>query len=91
MSAMTPLAHILRGVVLAYRYTLSPMLGVNCRFAPSCSEYAAEAIEIHGALRGGALAARRLCRCHPFGGSGYDPVPPRPDCRSTHEITTASR
>lgn len=91
MSGMTPLAHILRGAVLAYRYTLSPMLGVNCRFAPSCSEYAAEAIATHGALRGGALAARRLCRCHPFGGSGYDPVPPRPDCRSTHRIPTAPR
>jgi hypothetical protein len=47
-----------------------------CRFIPSCSEYAAEAIEVHGAVRGGALAARRLGRCHPFGGHGVDPVPP---------------
>jgi uncharacterized protein len=56
-----------------------------CRFIPSCSEYAAEAIEVHGAVRGGALAARRLGRCHPFGGHGVDPVPPTrhaPEARS---------
>ena len=47
-----------------------------CRYIPSCSEYAREAVELHGALRGGALAARRVGRCHPFGGSGFDPVPP---------------
>lgn len=48
-----------------------------CRFVPSCSNYALEALEAHGAARGGALAARRLCRCHPWGGQGFDPVPPR--------------
>lgn len=62
-----------------YQWTLSPLLGVNCRFAPSCSEYAAEAIAAHGALRGLFLALRRILRCHPWGGSGYDPVPQR-DC-----------
>ncbi|WP_119419812.1 membrane protein insertion efficiency factor YidD [Desertibaculum subflavum] len=65
----------LRGLIQAYRWFVSPILGVNCRFAPSCSEYALEAVTRHGALGGGALAARRLCRCHPWGGSGFDPVP----------------
>lgn len=66
----------LKGLIQAYRWFVSPMLGVNCRFAPSCSEYALEAVERHGALRGSVLAAGRLCRCHPWGGSGFDPVPP---------------
>jgi putative membrane protein insertion efficiency factor len=63
------------GPVALYRYAISPMLGRNCRFVPSCSEYAVEAVERHGALKGGWLAARRVCRCHPFSGGGYDPVP----------------
>jgi hypothetical protein len=61
----------------AYKLTLSPWFGRSCRFLPTCSDYAAEALILHGPVRGGALAARRLCRCHPFGGSGFDPVPPR--------------
>ena len=65
----------------AYKLTLSPWFGQHCRFLPTCSDYAAEALITHGALRGGYLTARRLCRCHPFGGSGYDPVPPRADPR----------
>ena len=58
-----------------YRLLVSPLLGPACRFAPSCSAYALEAIAVHGPLRGGLLAARRLVRCHPWGGDGYDPVP----------------
>jgi putative membrane protein insertion efficiency factor len=65
-----------RGVLRAYKLTLSPLIGRQCRFMPSCSEYAAEALIRHGPWRGGYLTAHRLCRCHPFGGSGYDPVPP---------------
>lgn len=58
-----------------YQRTLSPWLGGHCRYLPSCSEYAAEALSTHGFLRGGALACGRLLRCHPWGGSGHDPVP----------------
>jgi len=70
------LAWPLIGIVRLYRVAISPWLGVNCRYTPSCSEYAIDALREHGALRGSALAARRIGRCHPWGGSGYDPVPP---------------
>ena len=77
---MSPLAFVLRLLVLTYQWVLSPVLGANCRYDPSCSAYAIEALEKHGALRGGWLAIRRLARCHPWGGSGYDPVPdPHPE------------
>lgn len=69
--AAKPVLLLLRG----YRYTLSPLLGVNCRYEPSCSAYAIEALERHGLLAGLRLAAARISRCHPWGGSGYDPVP----------------
>lgn len=59
----------------AYRLLLSPVIGPRCRFLPTCSEYALEALVRHGVLRGGWLALRRILRCHPWGGSGYDPVP----------------
>ena len=58
-----------------YRWLISPLLGTNCRYHPSCSIYALEAIEKHGAVHGGWLSIRRVCRCHPWGGHGYDPVP----------------
>ena len=66
---------VLIALVRFYRYAISPMLGRNCRFHPTCSEYAIEAIERHGALRGGWMALRRVGRCHPFNPGGYDPVP----------------
>lgn len=63
------------GLVKLYRVALSPWLGHNCRFQPTCSEYAIEALKTHGAYRGSMLAARRIGRCHPWGDSGHDPVP----------------
>ena len=67
----------LRGLIWLYQKLLSPFLGSNCRFQPTCSAYAEEALRVHGAFRGGWLALRRITRCHPWGGSGYDPVPPK--------------
>jgi putative membrane protein insertion efficiency factor len=58
-----------------YQWFLSPLLGQNCRYHPSCSAYALEALELHGAGRGSWLAVRRICRCHPWHAGGYDPVP----------------
>ena len=66
---------LLLAVIAAYRRYVSPLLGPRCRFAPSCSAYAAQAIEEHGTARGSWLAARRLARCHPFHPGGHDPVP----------------
>ncbi len=63
-------------LVRIYSFVISPLLGVNCRYQPTCSEYAIEALRLHGAFRGTALAARRIARCHPWGESAYDPVPP---------------
>jgi putative membrane protein insertion efficiency factor len=71
-------ARWLLAVIWAYRRLVSPLLGRNCRFAPSCSAYAVEAIETHGAVRGSWLALRRIGRCHPFREGGYDPVPAAP-------------
>ncbi|MBR1644209.1 MAG: membrane protein insertion efficiency factor YidD [Bacteroidales bacterium] len=63
------------GLIRFYQVAISPLLPAACRYTPTCSQYAIEAIVKHGPLRGGWLALRRILRCHPFGGSGYDPVP----------------
>ena len=65
----------LLGGIWIYRLFLSPFLGRQCRYLPTCSCYAEEALRRHGAVKGGWLTVRRLARCHPWGGSGYDPVP----------------
>jgi uncharacterized protein len=68
---------VLIALIKVYQYTLSPMLGQRCRYYPSCSNYAIEALRVHGALRGTGLATWRLLRCNPFSDGGFDPVPPR--------------
>ena len=73
---MTPAAAVLTGAVRTYQWTLRPFIGAHCRFAPSCSHYAIEALRCHGAGRGSVLAARRILRCNPWHPGGYDPVPP---------------
>ena len=66
---------LLLGIIGFYQKAVTPITPATCRFQPTCSEYARQAIERHGGARGGLLAVRRLLRCHPFGGQGYDPVP----------------
>lgn len=67
---------ILRGMIRAYQLLISPVLPGTCRYLPSCSSYAIDAVAQHGPLKGGALALWRILRCNPWGGAGYDPVPP---------------
>ena len=74
--ARNPLVALLRLLVRAYQVTISPILPAHCRYVPSCSSYAMEALAVHGAVRGSWLALRRLLSCHPWGGFGDDPVPP---------------
>ncbi|MBY0335994.1 MAG: membrane protein insertion efficiency factor YidD [Acetobacteraceae bacterium] len=74
---MNPAVTVLRGAVRTYQYTLRGVIGCNCRFEPSCSHYALDALSTHGALRGTAMTASRILRCNPWHPGGYDPVPPR--------------
>ena len=75
-----------------YKLCISPYLGQRCRFYPSCSDYAREAIASHGALRGALLAGRRLCKCHPWHAGGIDPVPAaHSDCAKPHPPLTRPR
>ena len=67
--------HVLRALIRGYQLLVSPILGPRCRYLPSCSSYALEALDLHGPWRGSWYAIRRLARCHPWGSSGYDPVP----------------
>lgn len=86
----------LRLLVAVYRRLISPLLPPACRFYPSCSAYADEALARHGLVHGGALTARRLCRCHPFSAGGFDPVPGgqpadgHPAARTVHRSIVAS-
>ena len=68
-------------LIRVYQVALSPFIGRSCRFYPSCSHYAAEAIRVHGAAKGTALTAKRICKCNPWHAGGFDPVPPHGDAR----------
>jgi uncharacterized protein len=72
---VSPVTRLLIALIGLYRLTFSAILGRSCRFLPTCSDYAQEALAKHGAARGSWLALRRIARCHPWGGSGFDPVP----------------
>lgn len=74
------IAYLLLGIVHFYRYTISPLLAPRCRFYPTCSQYALDAIRIHGGVKGGWLALKRIARCHPLSEGGEDPVPPKAEC-----------
>ena len=84
---MSPAALALSGAVRVYQYTLRPVLGANCRFSPSCSDYALQALRAHGAMRGSGLAAWRVLRCNPWCAGGHDPVPAA--CTSPHSTEAA--
>ncbi|MBN3727713.1 membrane protein insertion efficiency factor YidD [Burkholderia sp. Ac-20379] len=89
--APTAMQTVLIALLRFYKAALSPLLGSRCRFYPSCSDYAREAIQYHGAARGSYLAAKRLCRCHPFSAGGIDLVPPaRSGPCATHEAEAPS-
>ena len=85
---MTPLAHLFALPVRFYRLVFSPWVGHGCRFHPTCSAYALEALQRHGGIKGAWLTARRIARCHPWGGSGIDNVPEsdktKAQCRHQH-------
>ena len=74
-SISTVIAKIMLGIIWFYRHCISPLLPPVCRYTPTCSQYAVEAIKKYGPFKGGWLAAKRIMRCAPWGGSGYDPVP----------------
>ena len=71
----TAVGLVMRAIIKAYQWTISPLIGQVCRYTPSCSHYAAEAIMRHGPIKGVWLSVKRIARCHPWGSSGYDPVP----------------
>lgn len=79
-----PIAEIFVLLVRFYQYVISPVLPSSCRYTPSCSAYGVEALRKHGALRGGWLTIKRIARCNPWGGHGYDPVP-EPKKKNKHE------
>ncbi len=78
---MKPLALLIDAAIGVYQWTLSPVLGTRCRYLPSCSDYAREAVGLHGPFLGTWLALKRICRCHPLAGHGLDPVPPAAERR----------
>ncbi len=84
------MSRLLVALLRAYQVLLSPLIGQNCRFYPTCSNYAIEALRVHGAGRGSLLAARRVCRCHPWNDGGVDLVPPPLHEQNKAQSTSAS-
>lgn len=74
---MNPIVLLVRGLIRVYQWFISPVLGTQCRYWPSCSRYTLEAVEMHGLVKGGWLGLKRIARCNPWGSWGYDPVPTR--------------
>ena len=79
---------LLMGSLRVYQRWISPMLPAVCRFHPSCSEYTRQAVEVHGAWRGGLMGLGRLLRCQPFSRGGFDPIPEKPRCHRRHGVYT---
>lgn len=75
---------ILIGLIRFYQLAISPFFPSSCRYTPTCSHYALEAVKVHGPVKGGYLAIKRISSCHPWGGSGYDPVPPKDTPSHSH-------
>lgn len=88
---MNPFTIIIQALIRFYQLFISPVLPGACRHAPSCSEYALDAVRLHGPLAGSWLALRRLLRCHPWGSSGYDPVPAAPANSGAPSLTPDKR
>ncbi|MAF49031.1 MAG: membrane protein insertion efficiency factor YidD [Rhodospirillales bacterium] len=88
---MNPFTIIIQALIRFYQLFISPVLPGACRHAPSCSEYALDAVRLHGPLAGSWLALRRLLRCHPWGSSGYDPVPHAPHHSGAPSLTPDKR
>jgi len=78
--------HLLIGLLKAYRFAISPLYGQVCRYHPTCSAYALEAVTVHGSIKGSWLAVRRIARCHPWTPGGYDPVPGKKDTNDQQEL-----
>lgn len=76
---------IFMGIIKLYQIAISPMLGASCRFTPTCSAYALEAIQTHGVVRGGWLSIKRIARCHPYHAGGFDPVPESNESLKQHD------
>ena len=95
-TSLNPAQHTLVLLLRVYRRAISPGLaalfaphGLGCRFSPTCSQYTLDAVRTHGAVRGVWLGTRRLCRCHPWGGCGHDPVPPKHPARASAALTSS--
>ena len=91
---MNPQTHLLSAaaciLIRLYQWCISPFMATRCRYLPTCSDYAQEALVEHGPVAGGWLALRRICRCHPWGGNGFDPVPEARDRRQSAATSAVS-